>query len=148
MGKTIDTLAIFATLFGSATSLGLGALQINEGLDAVFGFGGRDAVGLAILIVAVLTLAFVLSAISGVHRGIQWLSNINMVLAVLLLLFVFVLGPTVFILDTFVHSLGGCLANLLPMSFRTASYADPDFVSAGPTSGAVPACPKAWTGAG
>ena len=129
VGKAIDILAIFATLFGSATSLGLGALQINEGLDVLFGFGGRDAVGLAIVVIAVLTLCFIVSAVSGVHRGIQWLSNTNMVLAAFLLFFVFVLGPTVFILDTFVQSLGGYLANLIPMSFRTASYGDSAFVS-------------------
>ena len=104
IGKTIDILAIFATLFGSATSLGLGALQINQGLNAVFGFGGRDAVGLAIVVIAVLTAAFILSAISGVHRGIQWIANTNMVLAVFLLLFVFLLGPTVFILNTLTES--------------------------------------------
>src|SRR4028118_94099 len=128
-GKAIDILAIFATLFGSATSLGLGALQINEGLDVLFGFGGRDAVGLAIVVIAVLTLCFIISAISGVHRGIQWLSNTNMVLAVFLLFFLFVVGPTVFILDTFVQSIGGYMANLIPMSFRTASYGDSAFVS-------------------
>jgi glycine betaine transporter len=129
VGKAIDILAIFATLFGSATSLGLGALQINEGLDVLFGIGGRDAVGLAIVVIAVLTLCFIVSAVSGVHRGIQWLSNTNMILAVFLIFFLFVLGPTVFILDTFVQSLGGYLANLIPMSFRTASYGDSAFVS-------------------
>ena len=129
IGKTIDILAIFATLFGSATSLGLGALQINQGLNAVFGIGGREAVGLAIVVIAVLTLAFVLSAISGVHRGIQWIANTNMVLAVFLLVFVFLLGPTVFILNTFTESLGAYLSNIIPMSFRTASYGDSDFVS-------------------
>ena len=129
IGKTIDILAIFATLFGSATSLGLGALQINQGLNAVFGIGGRNAVGLAIVVIAVLTLAFILSAISGVHRGIQWIANTNMVLAVFLLLFLFLVGPTVFILNTFTESIGGYLANIIPMSFRTASYGDSDFVS-------------------
>jgi glycine betaine transporter len=129
IGKTIDILAIFATLFGSATSLGLGALQINQGLNAVFGIGGRNAVGLAIVVIAVLTLAFILSAISGVHRGIQWIANTNMVLAVFLLLFLFVVGPTVFILNTFTESIGGYLANIIPMSFRTASYGDSAFVS-------------------
>ncbi len=129
IGKTIDILAIFATLFGSATSLGLGALQINQGLNAVFGIGGREAVGLAIVVIAVLTLAFILSAISGVHRGIQWIANTNMVLAVFLLVFVFLLGPTVFILNTFTESIGAYLANIIPMSFRTASYGDSDFVS-------------------
>ena len=129
IGKTIDILAIFATLFGSATSLGLGALQINQGLGALFGFGGRDAVGLAIVVIAVLTLAFILSAISGVHRGIQWLANTNMVLAVFLLIFVFVLGPTVFILNTFVESLGGYLFRLIPMSFRAGAFSDSEFIS-------------------
>src|SRR5918995_1075314 len=124
LGKAIDILAIFATLFGSATSLGLGALQINEGLDVLFGFGGRDAVGLAIVVIAFLTLCFIVSAVSGVHRGIQWLSNTNMILAVFLIFFLFVLGPTVFILDTFVQSLGGDLANPIPMWLRTASYRD------------------------
>jgi glycine betaine transporter len=129
IGKTIDILAIFATLFGSATSLGLGALQINQGLEAMFGFGGRNAVGLAIVVIAVLTLAFILSAISGVHRGIQWLANTNMVLAVFLLVFVFFVGPTVFILDTFSESLGGYLFNLIPMSFRAGAFSDAEFVS-------------------
>lgn len=129
IGKTIDILAIFATLFGSATSLGLGALQINEGMSYLFGFGGREAVGLAIVIIVVLTLAFIVSALSGVHRGIQWLANTNMILAVLLLLFLFLLGPTVFILDTFVQSIGGYMANLVPMSFGTASYGDAEFIS-------------------
>ena len=129
IGKTIDILAIFATLFGSATSLGLGALQINQGLEAVFGIGGQNAVGIAIVVIAVLTLAFILSAISGVHRGIQWIANGNMVLAVFLVLFVFVFGPTVFILRTFTESLGDYLFNLIPMSFRAGAYSDADFVS-------------------
>jgi glycine betaine transporter len=130
IGKTIDILAIFATLFGSATSLGLGALQINQGLEALFGFGGREAVGLAIVVIAVLTLAFILSAVSGVHRGIQWLANTNMVLAVFLLIFVFFVGPTVFILNTFTESLGGYLFRLIPMSFRAGAFSDGEFVSA------------------
>ena len=93
-GKVIDMLAIFATLFGSAASLGLGALQIRSGLEIVAGIG---QVGNAVLIgiIAVLTAAFILSAVSGVARGIQWLSNINIVLAIGLALFVFVVGPTV-----------------------------------------------------
>src|ERR671917_208872 len=129
IGKTIDILAIFATLFGSATSLGLGALQINQGLNAMFGFGGREAVGLAIVVIAILTAGFILSAISGVHKGIQWIANTNMVLAVFLLVFVFLLGPTVFILNTFTESLGAYLSNIIPMSFRTAAFGDSEFVS-------------------
>jgi glycine betaine transporter len=129
IGKTIDILAIFATLFGSATSLGLGALQINQGLEAVFGIGGQNAVGLAIVVIAILTLAFILSAISGVHRGIQWIANANMVLAAFLVVFVIDVGPTLFILNSFTESLGDYLFNLIPMSFRAGANSDADFVS-------------------
>jgi glycine betaine transporter len=83
----------------------------------------------AILIIVVLTLAFVVSAVSGVHRGIQWLSNTNMVLAIILVLFLFVLGPTVFILNTLVESLGGYLANLVPMSFRSGAFSSDSWLA-------------------
>jgi glycine betaine transporter len=126
-GKTIDILAIFATLFGSATSLGLGALQINGGLEYIWGVPNSTTV--AIVIIAVMTALFVVSAVTGVHRGIQWLSNTNMVLAVLLVLFLFVLGPTVFILNTFVESLGGYLANLIPMSFRSGAFSSDSWLA-------------------
>jgi len=120
LGKVIDMLAIFATLFGSAASLGLGALQIRSGLNIVAGIG---ATGNAVLIgiIVVLTIAFVFSAVSGVAKGIQWLSNINMVLALLLALFVFIVGPTVFILNVIPTSLGSYLQDLAMMSARTGA---------------------------
>ncbi|MCF6385418.1 BCCT family transporter [Mycobacterium sp. MBM] len=119
-GKVIDMLAIFATLFGSAASLGLGALQIRSGLQIV---GGIGEAGNAVLIgiIAVLTCAFVLSAVSGVARGIQWLSNFNMVLALLLAVFVFIAGPTVFILNLIPTSLGSYFQDLAMMSARTGA---------------------------
>jgi choline/carnitine/betaine transport len=119
-GKVIDMLAIFATLFGSAASLGLGALQISSGLRIVAGIGET---GNAVLIgiITVLTVAFVLSAVSGVAKGIQWLSNINMVLAVALALFVFVVGPTVFILNLIPTSVGSYFQELAMMSARTGA---------------------------
>ncbi|WP_137294774.1 BCCT family transporter [Nocardioides dongxiaopingii] len=119
-GRVIDMLAIFATLFGSAASLGLGALQIRSGLEIVTGIG---AVGNAVLvgIIAVLTAAFVLSAISGVSRGIQWLSNINMVLAVSLAAFVFVVGPSIFILNLVPTSIGTYIGDLPMMAARTGA---------------------------
>ena len=119
-GKVIDMLAIFATLFGSAASLGLGALQIRSGLEIVAGIG---QVGNAVLIgiIAVLTAAFVLSAVSGVAKGIQWLSNINMVLAIGLAAFVFVVGPTVFILNLVPTSIGSYIQDVAMMSARTGA---------------------------
>ena len=119
-GKVIDMLAIFATLFGSAASLGLGALQIRSGLQLVAGIGATGN-AILVMIIAVLTMAFVLSAVSGIARGIQWLSNINMVLALVLALFVFVVGPTVFILNLLPTGLGSYLADLAMMSARTGA---------------------------
>ncbi|MGO4956635.1 BCCT family transporter [Luteococcus sp. Sow4_B9] len=117
-GKVIDIFAIFATLFGSATSLGLGALQIAEGARIV---GWLDEAGnrFLVVLITVLTICFILSAVSGVGRGIQYLSNINMVLALVLALFVFVLGPTVFILNLIPSTLGTYLQDLMMMSART-----------------------------
>ncbi|MBB2991342.1 choline/carnitine/betaine transport [Mycolicibacterium iranicum] len=119
-GKVIDMLAIFATLFGSAASLGLGALQIRSGLQIVAGIG-ETGNAILVVIIAVLTVCFVLSAVSGIARGIQWLSNINMVLALLLAMFVFVVGPTVFILNLLPTSLGSYFADLNMMSARTGA---------------------------
>ncbi len=117
-GRVIDILAIFATLFGSAASLGLGALQIGSGLTIVSGLG-KVGNGLLVGIIALLTVAFIASAVSGVAKGIQWLSNINMVLAVVLALFVFVVGPTVFMLDLIPTAVGSYFQNLAAMSART-----------------------------
>jgi choline/carnitine/betaine transport len=117
-GRVIDILAIFATLFGSAASLGLGALQIGSGLEIVAGLGTAGN-ALLVAIIVVLTLCFILSAVSGVAKGIQWLSNTNMVLAVVLAVFVFVVGPTVFILNLVPTAVGSYFQDLAMMSART-----------------------------
>ncbi|GAB3405417.1 BCCT family transporter [Flindersiella endophytica] len=119
-GKAIDVMAIFATLFGSAASLGLGALQIGRGISAV-GWMDEAGTGLLVAVIAVLTCAFVLSAISGVAKGIQWLSNTNMVLAVVLAAFVFVVGPTVFILNLIPTAIGDYVADFASMAARTSA---------------------------
>ncbi|NLV78925.1 MAG: BCCT family transporter [Rhodococcus sp.] len=120
IGKIIDILALYATLFGTAASLGLGALQIGSGFE-VTGWLQEASVLLLVAIVAILTGAFIASAVSGVAKGIQWLSNINMVLALVLALFVFVLGPTVFILNLIPTTLGRYASDLAQMSARTAA---------------------------
>jgi choline/carnitine/betaine transport len=117
-GKVIDVLAIFATLFGSAASLGLGALQIGSGVR-ILGWAGEVGNGVLVAIIAVLTAAFVASAVSGVAKGIQWLSNTNMVLAIVLALFLFVAGPTVFILNLLPEAIGAYFSNLGQMVGRT-----------------------------
>jgi choline/carnitine/betaine transport len=117
-GRVIDILAIFATLFGSAASLGLGALQIGSGLEIVSGIGSIGN-GVLVGVIVVLTIAFIFSAVSGVAKGIQWLSNTNMVLALALAAFVFVAGPTVFILDLIPTAVGNYVQNIAAMSART-----------------------------
>lgn len=122
-GKVINILAILATLFGSAASLGMGALQIGGGLEStgLVGTTGRWAL---VLVIAVLTACFVASAVSGIERGIQALSNINMVLAVLLAVVVFVGGPTLFILNVIPSAVGDFVSELPAMASRTTASGD------------------------
>ncbi|QTH60568.1 BCCT family transporter [Corynebacterium hindlerae] len=123
IGKIIDILAIIATLFGTACSLGIGATQIAAGLSAS-GFVKGPSDKTVVTIVLILTLAFLISAMSGVGRGIQYLSNTNMVLAVLLAIFVFVFGPTVAILNLIPGSIGNYLSSFFEMAARTGETAD------------------------
>lgn len=118
-GKTIDIFTIVVTLFGVATSLGLGAMQITTGLGVVFNIPGST--GLSITIIAVITLLFTISAVTGIKRGIKWLSTINMWLFFFLMLAVLFLGPTRYLINTFVETLGGYIQNILWMSFFTDS---------------------------
>ncbi|MFI7481638.1 BCCT family transporter [Kocuria sp. M1R5S2] len=117
-GKIINMLAIFATVFGTAASLGLGALQIGSGLQ-FNGVIGEVTTPMLVAVIAVLTFCFVASAVSGIARGIQFLSNTNMVLALLLAVIIFAVGPTIFILNL-IPSAVGSYAQMLPeMSART-----------------------------
>ena len=123
LGRLIDILSIIATVFGTACSLGLGALQIGAGLSAA-GIIEDPSQWTVLGIVSVLTLAFILSALSGVGKGIQYLSNGNMVLAAILAIFVFVVGPTVSILNMIPTSIGAYFSSFFEMASRTAVSAD------------------------
>lgn len=114
-GHLVDTLAVIGTLFGLATSLGLGAMQVNSGLTYLFGvpFGTNTQ----LILIGVITLIATLSLVSGVDKGIRRLSELNISLAALLLLFVFAVGPTQYILDAFVHDVGQYLSNFISRSF-------------------------------
>lgn len=127
-GKAIDLLAVFATVFGTATSLGLGALQVAEGLNLTTGLDNTKTVQL--VIIGSLSAAFVGSAFSGLHKGVKWLSTLNIVLAALMMLFVFVVGPTVYVLDSIPASVGGYLNDLLPMASRTGAFTDRSWLGA------------------
>ncbi len=120
LGDCIDILAVLATLFGLATSLGLGAKQVNAGLYYVFGL--EQGTGIQVTIIACITAVAVASLVSGLDVGIRRLSELNMGLAGFLLLFLFVFGPTVFLFNSLVENVGEYLRYLPKASFWTASY--------------------------
>ncbi|WP_244250822.1 BCCT family transporter [Arthrobacter crystallopoietes] len=121
-GKMIDVFAIIATLFGTTTSLGLGASQIAEGLGRVFGVS--SGLVTQILIIAVVTILFTLSALSGVNRGIKYISQITMTLSLALAIYVFIAGPTNFISNLFFRSVGQYFSDFLQVSLITPSTPD------------------------
>lgn len=127
LGKGIDILAVIATAFGVATSLGLGTLQINGGLSHLFGLPSSTTV--QIVIISLITVLFLLSATTGLDRGIKYLSNTNLVFALLLLLLTLVLGPTSFIFDAFTSTLGSYLNNLISMSLRLTPFTQGTWVA-------------------
>ena len=116
----VDILAIVATVCGVATSLGLGASQINAGLGKLFGTG--DTFAAKLVIIALVTGLATLSVGLGLTKGIKRLSQLNMVLAIGLALFVFVMGPTVFLLDSFIQNLGYYVQRFVYLSTWTESY--------------------------
>lgn len=120
IGHTIDIIAVLATMFGLATSLGLGVQQVNAGLTTLFGVS--SSVTVQIILIAVITLIAIGSVVSGLDKGVRLLSELNMGLAALLMLFLFAVGPTLFILDSVVQNFGSYLQHLAQLSTWTESY--------------------------
>ena len=122
----VNVLAVVATAFGVAASLGIGALQINSGLHTVFGL--KVGIASQLAIIAVTTVLFLTSALTGVSKGIKWLSNMNLMLAMTLMLIVFMVGPTVAIIDTFTNTLGAYASEFVRMSLRMTPFRDSGWV--------------------
>ncbi len=120
LGFAADIIGVFAVVFGLAGSLVLGVLQVRAGLSQVFNIPATDAVSLAIL--GVVVVAFMTSASTGLGQGIKILSNINMVIAISLMLFVLLAGPTAYLMESFVNSVGDYFSHLVAYSFRLLSY--------------------------
>ncbi|WP_229086609.1 BCCT family transporter [Curtobacterium sp. GD1] len=120
-GNLIDVLALIGTLFGVATSLGLGVLQIGSGLE--YTGAAENTRGLQIGLIVVVTLIAVGSLLSGVGKGMKILSNINLVLAAVLLVFVLFVGPTQFLLGEFVQSIGQYVQGFVGLAFDTSAFA-------------------------
>ncbi|UJW58015.1 BCCT family transporter [Bacillus sp. A116_S68] len=120
IGTLIDIIAVFATLFGVCASLGLGAAQINGGLSYLTGIPNNFST--QFLIIAIVTLLFLISAGTGIKKGIKYLSNTNMILAVILFLAVIILGPTIFLLDLFTTTFGSYVQNIPAMGLRLSPF--------------------------
>ena len=118
MGDVIDALSVFATIIGVAVSLGVGAMQINGGLNYLFGLPNNKLV--QGIIIAIVTVLFLYSAWSGLSKGIQYLSNLNMFFAALLLIVILIVGPTVLILNTLTNGVGHYLNSFFEISLDSA----------------------------
>ena len=124
-GNVVDTLAVFGTMFGVVTSLGLGAMQINAGFSNVFGIPNNVPVQLCLI--AIITAMATLSVMMGLDKGIKRLSDINIVLTVLLLGFMLFFGPTQFIIDSFIENIGNYASQLIPLGFWSEAYSNTDW---------------------
>ncbi|MNF29759.1 High-affinity choline transport protein [compost metagenome] len=126
IGHAVDVFAILGTVFGVATSLGYGVLQINSGFHHLFGLpvNANVQIGLITVTCALATL----SVASGLDKGIRILSELNLALAVLLMLFVLLLGPTVFLLQTYVQNTGAYLSDLVNKTFNLYAYEPTDWI--------------------
>ena len=119
-GDVIDVLAVLATLFGLATSLGLGVKQVSAGLSHLF--NSPDTLNMRVILIVAITGAATISVVLGLDRGVKKLSEMNINLGAILLAFLLVLGPTLFILDSYAQNLGNYLNDFFRVSFWTESY--------------------------
>lgn len=125
VGRVIDVIALIGTLFGVAVSMGLGVLQLNSGLNSVFGL--EVATTSQIILIIIATLVATVSVALGLDRGIRRLSEINIVMAIMIMLFVWVAGPSLLITSGIVQNFGAYMQNIVWMSFWTETYQSTDW---------------------
>ena len=129
IGHTVDVFAILGTMFGIATSLGLSVSQINAGLNYLLPDLIPVNITVQVITIALVTAAALVSVLAGMDKGVKRLSILNMVLATALMLFVFVVGPTVFILNAFMENTGSYLGNIVERTFSLQAYQLSDWIS-------------------
>lgn len=120
IGNTVDVFAVLATMFGVATSLGIGATQVNAGLSYLFGLPVGP--NIQVLLIAAITVMATSSVVTGLDGGIRRISELNMVLAVLLMSFVLLAGPTAALLGAFVQNVGNYLSSLVSLTLEVYAY--------------------------
>ncbi|MCQ4326844.1 choline transporter [Stutzerimonas stutzeri] len=127
IGHTVDIFAILGTLFGIATTLGLSVTQINAGMNYLWPQIPVN-IGVQIIAIALITLMAIVSVVAGLDKGVKNLSLLNMILAIALMLFVFTVGPTIFILETFLQNTGSYLNNIIERTFNLQAYSRSDWI--------------------
>ena len=120
IGHSVDVFAVLGTMFGVATSLGIGAMQINAGLNYLFQVNISEVT--QVLIIAVITGFATISVVSGLDAGIRRISELNIVLAILLLTFILLAGPTAQLLGSFIQNIGNYLSNMTSLTFNLYAY--------------------------
>ncbi len=126
IGHAVDIFAVLGTLFGVATSLGFGVMQVNAGLQYLFDI--PVGVGTQILLIAGITSLATISVVMGLDGGIRRVSELNLILAVVLLMFVLVAGPTVYLLQTYVQNIGHYISGLVETTFKLYAYEPNDWI--------------------
>ena len=126
VANTVNILAVIATVMGVATTVGLSFIQLNGGLSSVFNVPNN--IGVQLIIALVMLAAYLTSSVTGLDKGIKWLSNINLGIALLIMIIVFALGPTVFILNSFVLGLGDYITSFVQYSLRLSPYTGGEWV--------------------
>jgi glycine betaine transporter len=124
VGKFINIIAIFAVISGITTSLGLGVTQMGAGFEYVWGISNTPTN--QIILILILSVMFIISASTGIKRGIKWLSNINIVIALSIMILIFILGPTMNLIELLVTSTGDYIQNFIGMSFHLEPFV-PDY---------------------
>lgn len=127
IGHTVDVIAILGTLFGIATTLGLSVAQINAGMNYLW----EDipvSITVQIITIGAITLLAIISVVAGLDKGVKRLSIVNMVLAIALMLFVFIVGPTIVILETFLQNTGSYLNNIVERTFNLQAYSSGNWI--------------------
>jgi choline/glycine/proline betaine transport protein len=125
IGNAIDITAAVATLFGLTTSLGLGVKQINAGLHHLFGIADNSTI--QIILIGSITSLATISVVLGLKKGIKRLSELNMGIALILMIFVFVCGPTIYLINSFLSNIGMYTSQLIELSFWTEVYEQSDW---------------------
>ncbi|RUO28097.1 choline transporter [Aliidiomarina sedimenti] len=126
IGHTVDTFAILGTMFGIATTLGLSVAQINAGVNELWGIPVNTTV--QVIFIGIITLAAIASVAAGMDKGIKRLSVINMTLVLFLLAAVFIFGPSIFLLETFLQNTGSYLNNIVERTFNLQAYERSDWI--------------------